>query len=128
MGMAAKLREFMGIPDETYYEEDDPQGDLEREPPAEEEASGPREVVLAKPERFDEASAIADHLNANRIIVLNLEDTQMDVSRRLIDFLGGATYAREGKLSRVAGKVYLITPYNVDYLDEQTDPMGDMLF
>lgn len=127
MGLAAKLREFMGMPEESYYEEDDPQSDAGLEPP-EEEADGSCEVVLSKPERFDEASSIVDHLNANRIVVLNLESTQMDVARRLIDFVGGAAYARNGKLSRVAGKVYLVTPFNVEYMDDEADVIGEILF
>ena len=45
--------------------------------------------VLVKPERFDDASAIADHLNAKRTVVLNLESTSKEVSRRLVDFLSG---------------------------------------
>ncbi|MDO5449214.1 MAG: cell division protein SepF, partial [Clostridia bacterium] len=51
------------------------------------------QVVLAKPERFDDASAIADHLNEKRTVVLNLESANRDVARRLIDFLSGVAYA-----------------------------------
>ena len=47
------------------------------------------QVVLVKPERFEDASAIADQLNAKRTVVLNLESTNKQVSRRLIDFLSG---------------------------------------
>lgn len=47
------------------------------------------QVVLVKPERFDDAAAIADQLNAKRTVVLNLESTNKEVSRRLIDFLSG---------------------------------------
>ena len=51
------------------------------------------QVVLVKPERFDDAAAIADQLNAKRTVVLNLESTNKEVSRRLIDFLSGVAYA-----------------------------------
>ena len=51
------------------------------------------QVVLVKPERFEDASAIADQLNAKRTVVLNLESTNKQVSRRLIDFLSGVAYA-----------------------------------
>ena len=47
-------------------------------------------VVLVKPERFEDASGIADHLNAKRTVVLNLESTNKEVSRRLIDFLAAS--------------------------------------
>ncbi len=80
------------------------------------------QVVLAKPERFDDASAIADHLNEKRTVVLNLESCSRDVARRLIDFLSGVAYANAGQLKRVANSTFIITPYNVsvsgDLLDE----------
>lgn len=80
------------------------------------------QVVLAKPERFDDASAIADHLNEKRTVVLNLESANRDVARRLIDFLSGVAYANKGQLKRVANSTFIITPYNVnvsgDLLDE----------
>lgn len=80
------------------------------------------QVVLAKPERFDDASAIADHLNEKRTVVLNLEAANRDVARRLIDFLSGVAYANAGQLKRVANSTFIITPFNVsvtgDLLDE----------
>ena len=80
------------------------------------------QVVLVKPEVFEDASAIADHLNEKRTVVLNLENTGKEISRRLIDFLSGVAYANRGKIQRVAHSTYLITPYNVgimgDLLDE----------
>lgn len=80
------------------------------------------EVVLVKPERFEDASGIADHLNNKRTVVLNLESTNKDVSRRLVDFLSGVAYANNGQIKRVANSTFIITPYNVgivgDLLDE----------
>ena len=55
------------------------------------------QVVLVKPERFEDASTIADQLNAKRTVVLNLESTGKEVSRRLIDFLSGVAYANNGQ-------------------------------
>ena len=79
-------------------------------------------VVLVKPERFEDASTIADHLNNKRTVVLNLESTNKDVARRLIDFLSGVAYAGEGKIKKVAANTYIITPYHVelegDLIDE----------
>ena len=71
-------------------------------------------VVLVKPERFEDASTIADHLNNKRTVVLNLESTNKDIARRLIDFLSGVAYAGEGKIKKVAANTYIITPYHVD--------------
>ena len=79
-------------------------------------------VVLVKPERFENASEIADHLKDKRTVVLNLESTNKDVARRLVDFLSGVAYAGEGKIKKVAANTYIITPYHVelegDLIDE----------
>ena len=80
-------------------------------------------VVLVKPERFEDASGIADHLNAKRTVVLNLESTNKEVSRRLIDFLSGVAYANEGQIKRVANSTYIITPYNVDFVGDLLDEL-----
>ena len=81
------------------------------------------QVVLVKPERFEDASAIADQLNAKRTVVLNLESTNKQVSRRLIDFLSGVAYANNGQIKRVATSTFIITPYNVDILGDLIDEL-----
>lgn len=80
------------------------------------------QVVLVKPDKFEDARAIADHLNEKRTVVLNLEAASKDVARRLIDLLNGVAYANGGQLKKVSSNTYIITPYNVnvsgDLLDE----------
>ncbi len=80
-------------------------------------------VVLVKPERFEDASGIADHLNAKRTVVLNLESTGKDISRRLVDFLSGVAYANEGQIKRVANSTFIITPYNVEFEGDLIDEL-----
>ena len=80
-------------------------------------------VVLVKPERFENASEIADHLTEKRTVVLNLESTNKDVARRLIDFLSGVAYAGEGKIKKVAANTYIITPYSVDIMGDLIDEL-----
>ena len=80
-------------------------------------------VVLVKPERFENASEIADQLKDKRTVVLNLESTNKDVARRLIDFLSGVAYAGEGKIKKVAANTYLITPYHVDIEGDLIDEL-----
>ena len=80
-------------------------------------------VVLVKPERFEDASTIADHLNNKRTVVLNLESTNKDIARRLIDFLSGVAYAGEGKIKKVAANTYIITPYHVDIEGDLIDEL-----
>lgn len=81
------------------------------------------QVVLVKPERFEEAAAIADNLNEKRTVVLNLESTNRDISRRLLDFLSGVAYANNGQIKRVANSTYIITPYNVDVMGDLLDEL-----
>ena len=80
-------------------------------------------VVLVKPERFENASEIADHLKDKRTVVLNLESTNKYVARRLVDFLSGVAYAGEGKIKKVAANTYLITPYHVDIEGDLIDEL-----
>ena len=80
-------------------------------------------VVLVKPERFENASEIADHLKEKRTVVLNLESTNKEVARRLIDFLSGVAYAGEGKIKKVAANTYIITPYSVDIMGDLIDEL-----
>ena len=81
------------------------------------------QVVLVKPDRFDAASEIADHLRDKRTVVLNLESTKKEIARRLLDFLSGVAYANEGKIKKVALSTYIITPYNVDILGDLIDEL-----
>ena len=81
------------------------------------------QVVLVKPERFDDASSIADQLNAKHTVVLNLESASKEVSRRLIDFLSGVAYANNGQIKRVATSTFIITPYNVDIMGDLLDEL-----
>ena len=131
-----KVKDALGFGDEDYSDENGVEdidlGDnptLSRRTDSEKRnkivninATTQLEVVLVKPERFDDASGIADHLNNKRTVVLNLESTNKDVSRRLIDFLSGVAYANNGQIKRVANSTFIITPYNVgivgDLLDE----------
>ena len=78
-------------------------------------ATAQLQVVLFKPERFgEETRAVADELLKMHTVVLNLENTNKDISRRIIDFLSGVAYANGGKIKRVATSTFIITPYNVD--------------
>ena len=119
----------------TYFEPREPREPREssrrKEVPAEERrnkvvnihATTQLKVVLVKPERFENASEIADHLREKRTVVLNLESTNKEIARRLLDFLSGVAYANEGKIKKVAISTYIITPYNVDILGDLIDEL-----
>lgn len=143
--MLDKLRNMLGIgeDDDDYYEEDDmafvnagsrsaavPEEEVKVAEPSVKRnkvvninATTQLQVVLVKPERFDDASTVADHLNAKRTVVLNLESTNKEVSRRLVDFLSGVAYANNGQIKRVANSTFIITPYNVDIMGDLLDEL-----
>ena len=132
--------------EDVYEDEDEPEERNQTPPPREREEPRRREyqepprrnnggkvvnihattqlqVVLVKPDRYENASEIADHLRDKRTVVLNLEKTQKDVSRRLLDFLSGVAYAQEGKIKKVALQTYIVTPYNVDIMGDLIDEL-----
>ncbi len=77
------------------------------------------QVILVKPEKFADTKGIADHLNNKKTVVLNLESTTPDVTRRIIDFLGGVAYANGGTIKPVANNTFIITPYNVGFQGDE---------
>ena len=125
--------------DDDYLEFDEPESPFveerprpERERPAIDSRRGKvvnihattqLKVVLVKPERFENASEIADHLKERRTVVINLESTHRDIARRLVDFLSGVAYAGEGKIKKVAANIYIITPYSVDIQGDLIDEL-----
>ena len=83
------------------------------------------QVVVVKPERFEDASGIADHLIAKRAVLLNLEAVTPDLKRRLVDFLSGVAYTNGGQIKPVANSTYIITPCNVNVMGEtMIDELG----
>ena len=142
-----KVKEFFGVSDDEYsednYIEENSASEIEEKAAVKKEKAARNysinpttqlDVVLVKPERFEDASSIADHLNSKRTVVLNLESTAKDVARRLVDFLSGVAYANNGQIKRVANSTFIITPYNVEVSGEQLDEIesgsdnGEVIF
>lgn len=139
-GFVEKIKGMWNPPDDEYYDYDDSHeeeapAEARKEEPARERevpkrvpvagagnnkvvnihATAQLQVVLFKPERFgEETCTVADELLKMHTVVLNLENTNKDISRRIIDFLSGVAYANGGKIKRVATSTFIITPYNVD--------------
>ena len=76
------------------------------------------QVVLVKPDRFDDVTEIADHLNAKKTVVLNLETANRETSRRIIDFISGAAYANGASIKKVANNTFIVAPSDVDVMGE----------
>ena len=81
------------------------------------------QVVLVMPEQYEAAREIADHLRDKRTVVLHLENTTKDVSRRILDFVSGVAYAQDGKIKKVAVSTFIVTPYNVDIIGDLIDEL-----
>ena len=139
-GIVDKFKRMWDAPDDEYeydeygyadegddgYEEEQPVRERERDRERDREVGGRNQVVninataklqvgLFKPERFGEDTrSIADELMKTHTVVLNLEDTNKDMARRILDFLSGVAYANRGKIKRVATNTYIIIPSNVD--------------
>ena len=76
------------------------------------------ELKVVRPETYDAAGKIADHLLNRRTVVLNLEATNKETAKRLIDFLSGVAYSINGNIRRVATNTFVITPSNVGITGE----------
>lgn len=138
-GLVDKFKRMWDAPDDEYeYDEygyadeseEEPEDVYEEKPKARTEAvdytsrrskvvninaTAKLQVAIFKPERFgEETRAIADQLINTHTVVLNLEDTNKDMSRRIIDFLSGVAYANNGKIKKVATSTFIIIPNNVD--------------
>ena len=80
-------------------------------------------VGVVPPRTFNDAQKIADQFKDGRPVIVNLQTTDPDLAKRLIDFASGLTYGLDGSMSRIADKVFLLTPPDVDVSDEDRAAM-----
>ena len=80
--------------------------------------------LLVHPDRFEQAADIADRIAERNAIVLNLETAPKELTRRMLDFLSGVTYALGGKVKKVSGSTYIITPAGMDFMGDSGDPVA----
>lgn len=143
MGLFDSVKNIFTIPEEDDYEEEFEQAAEKEEPkkniqyneqPVKKAETAPRiiggksrtvsfnqsqmQVVLVKPDRYEDVTSIADHLNDKKTVVLNLESADRDLARRIVDFLSGATYANHGNMRKVSKGTFLIVPNGVDMMGE----------
>ena len=77
-------------------------------------------VVVIEPVNFDDAQKVADYLRKNQPVVINFEDTDSDVMKRIIDFISGTVYALSGSLKKIGRSILVCAPQNVDIDAENT--------
>lgn len=73
------------------------------------------EVVVASPESFEEAREISQHIKDNKPVIINLEFVEHGIAQRITDFLCGCCCAMDGNIQRIADKIFMIAPDNVDF-------------
>lgn len=122
--------DYVEYPDEQpVVEEPKPRAAIRKPATAPRAVSGANaEVVLVKPEKFDEATAIGQNLNEHRGVVLNLENCSKEDSRRLVDFLSGVAFANHGSIKRIATSTFLITTPNIALQGEEPEEDGGALY
>ncbi len=81
--------------------------------------NGDVRVHLVVPKSFNDAQQIADKFKDSVPVILNLQSSETDLSKRLIDFASGLTYALDGGMQRIADKVFMLTPRNVEISAEE---------
>jgi cell division inhibitor SepF len=82
-------------------------------------APAPAKVHLVAPRAFNDAKQIADRFKAQTPVIINLQSADTELSKRLIDFASGLTYALDGSMQRVADRVFLLTPRDVELSAEE---------
>lgn len=75
-------------------------------------------VVVAKPQAFEEAQGLANHLKNRRPVIINLEKADTELGRRIVDFISGTTYALNGNMQKVGNSIFLFVPSNVEINSE----------
>ena len=88
-------------------------------------ASGKQEVVLFHAKTFDDAARAADELRRKKAVILNMENVDKSLTRRVVDFLSGAVYAVDGSVKKVAQSTYLFCPHNMDVVGDLENIKGE---
>ena len=82
-------------------------------------------VVVMEPNSFEEAQNIADQLKSRRPVIVNLENAEKMLAKRIVDFISGTTYALNGNMQKVGNGIFLFVPNNVDISGEMRDELKD---
>ena len=71
-------------------------------------------MIVVEPQGFEECPKLVDNLKAKKPVVINLENLETDIARKIFDFLSGATYALNGNVQKIANNIFVFAPANVD--------------
>jgi len=137
-GFFKKTLSFFGLADEEEIEMETEAGNSLPEPAAPKRTSRKKvsligsvresrkaKVFIAEPKEFDEIQGIADNFKNDIPIIVNLQRVDQDISKRIIDFCSGLTYALEGDIKKVADRVFLITPSNIEVSSKENEFLSE---
>lgn len=88
----------------------------------------PAKVSVLEPSSFNDAQALADRFKRQQPVILNLQSVDGDLSRRMVDFCAGLTYALDGNIQTVANRVFLLTPRDVEVSAEERKRLAERAF
>ena len=83
------------------------------------------QLILVRPESFNDAPTIAANMRAKKAVVLNLEGVEKNLARRIVDFLSGCGYALDGSAKKISQATYLFCPYNMEVLGDLKNLQGE---
>jgi len=87
--------------------------------------SRPVKLAVVKPLAFEQVQVIADHLKSRRPVIVNLEETEKETAKRILDFVSGTAYALNGSMQKVSHSIFLFVPSNVEVTGELVDEYRD---
>ncbi|AGA70202.1 hypothetical protein Desdi_2790 [Desulfitobacterium dichloroeliminans LMG P-21439] len=137
-----KVIGIMGFADEDfeddYFEEDEKEEVVREEPRATNNRKGAQvvsihtqkqvKVVVLEPQAFEDSQNIADQLKNRRPVIVNLENADRNLAKRIVDFVSGTTYALGGNMQKVGNGIFLFVPNNVDISGEMKDDFKEKGF
>ncbi|MGB9749941.1 MAG: cell division protein SepF [Caldisericia bacterium] len=112
MGFFDSLKKFFGFEEEIKEIEEGEEENLIVTD------TGRVKVVVIEPKAYDEAQEIIDNLKEGRPVVINFEETDRELARRIIDFLSGGAYALDGTTEKISNYVFLFVPKGVEITKE----------
>lgn len=132
-----KVMGFIGFDDDVIEDEEKHENTVGREEEASRQNAGKKgqvlklhsqrqvKVVVAEPKVFEEVQGIADHLKNRCPVIVNLEEADNDLAKRVVDFVSGTAYALNGTMQKVGGSIFLFVPSHMDISNELRDHLKE---
>jgi len=117
--------------EESFYEDDYEEEEEQRLPKRKQakivglpSASNKIKMLVFQPSSYEEAESIIDNLKARKPVIMNLDDLEVELGQRILDFVGGAVYSLNGDIKKVARSIFVVAPSNVDVAQNVSDRGG----